>query len=121
LQQLIFKISLEFPADDRHSLTDQTRRSSRSIGAQIAEAWAKRDYVRHFRSKLSDADGEQLETRHWLTTGVDCGYLHQESAEQAFRICLSIGKMPGRMKEKADQFCTTRSNRLRDPIVRFFA
>ncbi|MBC8504564.1 MAG: four helix bundle protein [Anaerolineales bacterium] len=60
------------PKGETYSLTDQIRRSSRSIGAQIAEAWAKRYYDKHFISKLTDA--EQQETQHWLETALDCGY-----------------------------------------------
>jgi four helix bundle protein len=58
----IFEASKSFPEEERYSLTDQIRRASRSIGAQITEAWAKRKYERSFISKLTDADGEQLET-----------------------------------------------------------
>src|ERR1035441_10797402 len=60
----IFGVSKRFPKEEMYSLTDQGRRSSRSVGAQIAEAWAKRCYERHFVSKLTDADGEQQETQH---------------------------------------------------------
>ncbi len=121
LQRLVFKISSGFPADEKFSLTDQIRRSSRSIGAQIAESWAKRDYLKHFLSKLSDADGEQFETQHWLTTAFDCGYLDKETATQAFQLCLRIGRMLGSMKEKAAQFCPSKSSRLREPDAEFFA
>lgn len=121
LQKLVFKISVGFPSDEKFSLTDQIRRSSRSIGAQIAESWAKRDYVKHFVSKLSDADGEQLETQHWLTTAFDCGYLENETATQAFQLCLRIGRMLGSMKEKAEQFCPNESNRVREPDAEFFS
>ena len=62
LSREIFEISKSFPRDETFSLTDQIRRSSRSIGANIAEAWAKRKYEKHFVSKLTDADGEQQET-----------------------------------------------------------
>jgi four helix bundle protein len=72
-----FELSKSFPAEERFSLTDQGRRSSRSIGAQIAEAWAKRGYEKHFVSKLTDADGEQQETQHWVDAALDCGYLTQ--------------------------------------------
>ena len=58
----IFDVTRAFSREESYSLTDQVRRSSRSIGAQIAEAWAKRRYERHFISKLTDADGEQYET-----------------------------------------------------------
>ena len=67
------------------SLTDQIRRSSRSVGAQIAEAWAKRKYEKHFVSKLTDADGEQLETQHWIEVASDCCYLSQEAADNVLQ------------------------------------
>src|SRR2546430_12478318 len=75
LSREVFKFSKRFPTEEKYSLTDQLRRASRSTGAQIAEAWAKRLYPKHFISKLSDADGEQLETQHWLIEASDCGYL----------------------------------------------
>lgn len=62
----IFALTKRFPKEEVFSLTDQIRRSSRSLGAQIAEAWAKRRYEAHFVSKLTDADGEQQETQHWI-------------------------------------------------------
>lgn len=64
LAKNIFELSKKFPKEEMFSLTDQVRRSSRSIGAQIAEAWGKRKYERHFISKLTDSDAEQLETQH---------------------------------------------------------
>ena len=62
----VFQLSRLFPKEERYSLTDQIRRSARSIGGQIAEAWGKRRYENHFVSKLTDAESEQLETQHWL-------------------------------------------------------
>lgn len=62
----IFDLSKTFPKEETYSLTDQIRRSSRSVGGQISEAWAKRRYEKHFVSKLTDADGELQETQHWL-------------------------------------------------------
>lgn len=70
----IFDITKKFPKEETYSLTDQIRRSSRSVGDQIAEAWGKRLYERHFTSKLTDADAEQLETQHWIEIAFDCGY-----------------------------------------------
>lgn len=64
----IFEVSKGFPIEEMFSLTDQIRRLSRSVGAQIAEACGKRRYEKHFISKLTDADGEQLETQHWIET-----------------------------------------------------
>ncbi len=74
LQQEIFALTKQFPKEELYSLTDQIRRSSRSIGANIAESWQKRRYPAHFLSKLSDADGEQGETQHWLDTSMKCNY-----------------------------------------------
>ncbi len=66
LQQRVFTISKQWPKEEKFSLTDQARRSSRSIGANLAEAWAKRRYEAHFISKCTDADGELQETLHWI-------------------------------------------------------
>jgi four helix bundle protein len=66
LQPLIFGLSRKFPKEETFSLTDQVRRSSRSVGGNIAEAWRKRRYPAHFASKLTDSDGENAETQHWL-------------------------------------------------------
>jgi len=63
---------MKFPKEETYALTDQVRRSSRSDGAQIAEAWAKRRYQKHFVSKLTDAIGEELETQHWIEAAQDC-------------------------------------------------
>jgi four helix bundle protein len=71
----IFEYSKRWPADERYSLTDQIRRSSRAVCANISEAWRKRRYERHFISKLSDADAEAAETRTWLRFAHRCGYL----------------------------------------------
>ncbi len=102
----IFELSKAFPPEERYSLTDQIRRSSRSVGAQIAEAWAKRMYVRHFVSKLTDADGEQRETRHWLRVARQCQYLDVESFERLTQQLLSVGRMLGSMRSKAELFCS---------------
>jgi four helix bundle protein len=74
----IFIISKSFPKEETYSLTDQIRRSSPSAGAQIAEAWAKRRYEKHFISKLTDADGEQQETQHRLENAFDCSYIEND-------------------------------------------
>ena len=76
----IFELSKSFPKEETYSLTDQIRRASRSIGAQIAEAWGKRRYERHFVSKLTDADAEQMETQHWLGEACDCHYADPKQA-----------------------------------------
>lgn len=71
----IFEATKAFPAEEKFSLVDQVRRSSRSVCANIAEAWRKRRYRAHFVSKLSDAEGEAEETRVWLEFAQRCGYL----------------------------------------------
>ncbi len=81
VSRAVFELSKGFPKQETYSMTDQIRRASRSIGAQIAEAWAKRRYERHFVSKLSDADAEQMETQHWLDVAITCGYLAKEEKE----------------------------------------
>ena len=72
----IFELSKQFPPEERYSLTDQMRRSSRSVCANIAEAWRKRRYPNAFVSKLSDADAEAAETQVWLEFASKCGYLN---------------------------------------------
>ncbi len=105
LSKAIFEISKAFPKEETYSLTDQIRRSSRSVGAQIAESWAKRKYERHFISKLTDADGEQLETQHWLEVAVDCSYISPDVAEELLTKYHEIGKMLKSMINKAELFC----------------
>ena len=101
----IFKITSKFPKEEMCSLTDQIRRSSRSVGAQIAESWAKRKYEKHFISKLTDADGEQLETQHWIETALDCSYISKEVATDYLTKYASVGKMLNSMISKAESFC----------------
>ena len=101
----VFLVSLHFPKEEKYSLTDQIRKASRSIGAQIAEAWGKRKYPKSFVSKLTDADGEQFETEHWTETAHDCGYLSKEKAEEWNHHCLSLNRMLNSMMLKADTFC----------------
>jgi four helix bundle protein len=78
----IFELSKRFPAAQRYSMVDQMRRSSRSVCANIGEAWRKRRYEAHFVSKLSDAESEAEETRVWLEFALRCGYLEQNDFDQ---------------------------------------
>ena len=73
----IFQISSNFPREEKYSLTDQVRRSSRSVCANLAEAYAKRDYPKHFHSKLTDCLGENNETLTWLRFSLKCEYISQ--------------------------------------------
>lgn len=102
----IFKLSKSFPKEEMYSLTDQIRRSSRSVGAQIAEAWAKRRYEKHFISKLTDADGEQQETQHLIETALDSDYLSARQSKDWLERYASVGRMLNSMINKAAQFCT---------------
>ncbi len=103
LAKEIFSITKSFPRDEMFSLTDQIRRSSRSVGVQIAEAWAKRGYEKHFVSKLTDA--EQQETQHWIETALDFTYLSSDSAANLLKQCSSIGRMLNSRISKSSTFC----------------
>lgn len=105
LQQEIFTITKSFPKEELFSLTDQMRRSSRSIGANIAESWQKRRYVAHFISKLSDADGEQAETQHWLDTSFACEYISTEKHKRLLEKCKGIGRMLDKMLREPQKLC----------------
>lgn len=105
LSKDIFEISKTFPKEEMYSLTDQVRRSSRSVGAQIAESWAKRYYEKHFVSKLTDADGEQLETQHWIETALDCKYISKEDSGNFLEQYSTVGKMLNSMISKSESFC----------------
>jgi four helix bundle protein len=119
LQYEIFLLSRAFPQDERFSLCDQIRRSSRSIGANIAEAWAKRRYQAHFVSKLTDSDGEQYETQHWIETAVECGYLDAERGAALVEKCRLVGRLLGGMMAKADLFCGKPSKGLREDATEY--
>ncbi|CAN5521758.1 four helix bundle protein [soil metagenome] len=81
----IFELSKSFPKEETYSLTDQIRRSSRSVCANIAEAWRKRRYEAAFIAKLSDAEGEAAETQTWLEFSVRCEYMGKETGRELFR------------------------------------
>lgn len=114
------RISVLFPKDEQFSLTDQIRRSSRSIGANIAESWAKRRYEKHFISKLTDSDGEQMETQHWIETALECGYIDQKTSAQLITTCLEIGRMLNGMMDKADMFCGEPPRAIREEAADYF-
>ena len=116
----VFEVSKRFPKEEMYSPTDQVRRSSRSVGAQIAEAWAKRRYERHFVSKLTDADGEQMETQHWIDSAFDCGYLTaEENSSLRMELC-EIGRMLGSMMARSSEFCGDAVQRVRESSPDYF-
>src|ERR1043166_4149419 len=100
-----FRLSKSFPREEMYSLTGQFRRAARSVGAQIAEAWGKRRYEKHFVNKLTDADAEQMETQHWIGEALDCGYLSSTDAAQMNSRLEEIGRMLNSMMEKSGSFC----------------
>jgi four helix bundle protein len=75
LAMTIFEISKDFPKEEKYSLTDQIRRSSRSVTSNIAEAWARKRYIKYFVNKLTDSLGEEYETEVWLDYSRDCKYI----------------------------------------------
>ena len=105
LQQEVFELTKSFPKEERYALTDQIRRASRSIGANLSEAWQKRRYVAHFVSKLTDADGEQAETQHWINSALACGYITEEQQNDLMEKCLRIGQMLGTMMSDPGKWC----------------
>ncbi len=109
LQQNIFKATLTFPKEERYSLTDQVRRSSRAVGANIAEAWQKRRYEAHFLSKLSDADAELAETEHWLLTSRVCEYVSEAVLAELRSQAREVGHMLGAMIRDPKPWCRRRS------------
>src|SRR5438045_152387 len=81
---VIFRASKGFPKEERYSLTDQVRRSSRSVCANLAEAWRKRRYPAAFKSKLNDSESEAAETQVWIQFAVECGYLGRDVGRQIY-------------------------------------
>jgi len=102
----IFVTTKRFPKEERYSLTDQIRRSSRAVNAMLAEAWARRRYRAAFISKIDDALGEAMETQAWLDHALDCEYVTEVEHRQLDGGWQSIGAMLRRMMDRADTFCT---------------
>ena len=90
---LIYEISKIWPKEEQYSLTNQIRRSSRSVCGNMAEAWKKRRYVAHFVSKLSDSDSESAETEVWLTFALKCNYIVKSQYEPLMDNYNHIGRM----------------------------
>jgi len=102
----IFTLSKSFPKEERYSLTDQIRRSSRSVATNIVEAFRKRRYPNMFVSKLADADGEAAETQVWVDFAHDCGYLSQKKHDELIAGYEEVGKMVGGMMASPEKFRT---------------
>jgi len=102
----IFNESKSFPKEERYSLTDQIRRSSRSVATNIAEGFRKRRYPNMFTSKMADADSETAETQVWLDFACDCGYLSKVRHEELMNEYESVGRMLGSMIKSPEKFRT---------------
>jgi four helix bundle protein len=105
LDEKVFEETKRWPRDEKFALIDQIRRSSRAVGANLAEAWAKRRYPAHFLSKLTDADGELQETMHWLGRAAAYACLTSEKHQALETSCRVIGAKLGKMMRKPDLFC----------------
>jgi four helix bundle protein len=101
----VFQLTLSFPMEEKYSLTDQIRRSSRAVNAMIAESWARRPYISAFLNKIDEALGEAMETQAWLDHAMDCRYITPVQHRQLDAAWQSIGAMLYRMIERADDFC----------------
>jgi len=100
----IFEITKTFPKEERYSLVDQIRRSSRSVPTNIAEGYRKRQYLKMFVSKLADADGEVAETQVWLDFSLDCGSLSREKHQNLLHRYEEVGRMLGGMITHPEKF-----------------
>lgn len=105
----IFRISKSFPKEERYSLTDQVRRSSRSVCACIAEAYRKRNYPAHFGSKLSDSDMENSETQVWLDFALAYEYLEESTYERLSSLVQETGKLLNYIMLNPDKFGSKKS------------
>ncbi len=110
----VFEQSKAWPRDERFALTDQVRRSSRSVSANIAEAWGKRRYEAHFVSKLSDADSELLETEDWLLFAKAHGYLAPADFDTLYALMREIGRILGSIMQNPAPFLLRAARRRND-------
>lgn len=104
LAMSIFESSKSFPKEETYSLTDQIRRSSRSVSANISEAYRKRRYPKHFISKLTGGDGENSETNTWLGFALACKYISDEDYSKLSEAGKEIGKLINYMKNNPEKF-----------------
>ncbi|AUP77732.1 four helix bundle protein [Flavivirga eckloniae] len=100
----IFHLSKHFPKEETYSLTDQVRRSSRSVCANISEAYRKRLYPKHFTSKLTDSDAENSETQTWLEFSLHCEYISKETYNNLMTESSEVGKLINYMIQNPGKF-----------------
>jgi len=103
-------ISLKFPKEETYSLTDQIRRSSRSVCVTIGEGYRKRIYPKHFTSKMTDADGEATETSIWLDFALDCQYIDSNTHKELQEKYTEIGRMLYSMAQNPEKFLPKNKN-----------
>jgi four helix bundle protein len=101
----VFGITKTFPIEERYSLTDQMRRSSRAVNAMIAEAWGRRRYPAAFINKVDEAMSEAMETQAWLDHAFDCAYIDSNQHRDLDLAWHHVSAMLNRMIERADTFC----------------
>ena len=101
----IFEISKSFPADEKYSLSDQIRRSSRSVCTNLGEAYRRRKYPSHFVSKLADSDAENTETEIWIQFSFDCKYIIDAQYKDFSERCAEVGRILGYMIRHPDKYC----------------
>lgn len=106
----VYELSKHFPREERFSLTDQIRRSSRAVGAMIAEAWGRRRYVAVFINKLDEALGEATETQAWLDSSLDAGYLTEDEYRTMSAEWERVAAMLSRMIDRASDFSKNAPN-----------
>lgn len=104
LAMKIFEVSKQFPKEEKYSLTDQIRRSSRSVTVTITESYRKRIYPKKFLSKLTDAEAENSETQVWLDFALACEYLENTKFEELTTLNTEIGKLIYYMMHNPDKF-----------------
>lgn len=104
LAMKIYEASKSFPTEEKYSLIDQIRRSSRSTCANIGEGYRKRRYPAHFISKLSDADMENTETQVWIEFSFSCGYISESTKTEWDQDSIEIGKLIGYMMANPEKF-----------------
>ncbi len=104
LAMKIFHLSKRFPKEETYSLTDQIRRSSRSVSANISEAYRKRLYPKHFISKLTDSDAENSETQTWLEFSLHCDYISKETFSNLITESSEVGKLINYMIQNPGKF-----------------
>ncbi|CAM4037952.1 four helix bundle protein [Flavobacterium antarcticum] len=104
LAMKIFEITKSFPKEEIYSLTDQVRRSSRSVPVTIAEAYRKRIYPKHFHSKLTDSDGENSETQVWLDFAFACNYISKDTYDSLISESFEVGKLLNYMILNPEKF-----------------